>query len=412
MDVPFTVTTKGPTYIPGGTAVTWQKTVNGVKSVPVVKTVKPYLLILGNYDFQKVIGFTAQADKGYLSPTDVSWQETYQYRSDVTRTLDQVSPSAKRAYNRAYEKLLVRYRGDTADLLALFAERKAAGEMIFNRLHQLGQLIDNSVDLRLNSKLLLQQKDWRKSKVRKLTTQRTAIIARIAALTASTPTGVMQKTSVLRKNQSVFSTPAELILEMRWGWLPMVSDIYTALDTFHRNMKFPVRGNDFYGIDVDRSVTGSYTGMTQGITGKFKIAIGGDINIMSGVFGEFERLGISNPLQALWEITPYSWLIDWVANVGEFISSLDDSLAIKLDNIYLTRTVKAVETGRYWTHSGVDQRHYQRRVVYMKRDKLTSVPLPKLELHTPDMSFWRWATLSSLVVLKLKSVKTLRSLGK
>jgi hypothetical protein len=59
--------------------------------------------------------------------------------------------------------------------------------------------------------------------------------------------------------------------------------------------------------------------------------------------------GLKPNVRLLWELTPWSWLIDWFANVGDALGNLQDDLAENLaaDYAYMMATVQEQQTYMY-----------------------------------------------------------------
>jgi hypothetical protein len=55
-----------------------------------------------------------------------------------------------------------------------------------------------------------------------------------------------------------------------------------------------------------------------------------DASRLQGKLGELEAilhsLGVTKPLSVIWELVPFSFVVDWFVSVGEWISSLEDEL--------------------------------------------------------------------------------------
>lgn len=130
-------------------------------------------------------------------------------------------------------------------------------------------------------------------------------------------------------------SPADLWLELHFGWVPMVQDVHNAiaiLDSPVPNGRITVRS---------RSVDHSYTvGRTWSDREYSRAVYRGSAR--ATVFGEFsvsnlnayraQRMGITNPYALAWELVPFSFIVDWFTTVGAWIAQWDETLGIKLLN--------------------------------------------------------------------------------
>lgn len=98
-------------------------------------------------------------------------------------------------------------------------------------------------------------------------------------------------------------------------------------------------------------------------------------------------LGLTNPASIVWELTPWSFVVDWFFPVGDYLSSLDATVGVDfVDGSYtvFTRT-KAIRnfdwnakigSTSYTIHKGFGNSSYEG--ISCQRTKLTSFPMPSL----------------------------------
>lgn len=397
-NVAYTEHRNGPPYTPGGTNYSWVMGRSGVRQKPPInKNVSlpyTYSLFKGKYS----TGVRGHLPRGANA---VSWQSVELFRDGIVTHPSELSRAGKLAYNKAYTKLLNRLHGDAADILTLIRERKLLADMIFNRTHQVADLVDEArsfTSARGNTSSRAQR-------------HRKMSLDRIAAILSTTPKGVRQKTATLRKREGLLTTPAELILELRWGWAPLISDIQAALTGLAEPIPYlPISGSAGYPIDFKKIYSSGNQWMSQKSKGIFRVKVGGMVAIDNSMTAAFERVGMTNVFQSLWETTPYSWLVDYFSSVGEVISSLDDSLIGKLSYPYYTFYAKGTEDLSYLEFRGTPIEmgwHFGRDRVHMVRAAPSTLPAPQLVVHAPDLSPWRIATAVSILVLKIKGIRNL-----
>lgn len=123
-----------------------------------------------------------------------------------------------------------------------------------------------------------------------------------------------------------------------------------------------------------------------------------------------KALGLNNLPAAAWEVIPFSWLIDYVVNVGEFMQLCTATEGLLFRSGY--KSMKASRVGKYeylndFTNTNVSPYHgsYSHEVdfrqgtdktVGYRRDRLTSFPRPTLDFVLPEI---RYKQISYVVAL-------------
>jgi len=130
-------------------------------------------------------------------------------------------------------------------------------------------------------------------------------------------------------------------LELQYGWKPLLSDIYGSCQALskrdmsdwrvtakaYRSAKTPYKAGD-----------SSWTGSAERKQGVFvRIdAIPNNDLIMS-----LSNLGVLNPLTMIWEVLPWSFVVDWFIPIGNWLDTLDTFLGYSQVNqsvTYYTKT--------------------------------------------------------------------------
>lgn len=118
---------------------------------------------------------------------------------------------------------------------------------------------------------------------------------------------------------------------------------------------------------------------------------------------EMQEMGFSsyNAIRTLWELTPWSWMIDWFVDIGEFIDAYDGTIPVYSDDCCIMRTIEGrsrfgpLYTLPSWlTSSG----SFDARVTVKKRYVVSGVPIPSLSF--PFLSKDKYAILGALSVVR------------
>lgn len=175
-------------------------------------------------------------------------------------------------------------------------------------------------------------------------------------------------------------------LELQYGWLPLVSDIYGLA-------QLP-------GIDIPVSVRGR---ATQVLSGKTRTGPGfhrrvikaqwlADMKISSTALAYANNLGLINPATVAWELVPFSFVLDWFLPVGDYLDSLTAKVGVNLSNIsYTEKVVDTVEVD-----SGMNRMFFSYESSQLTRSVHSSIPSAPLPSFQNPLSPTRLANAVAL----------------
>lgn len=194
-------------------------------------------------------------------------------------------------------------------------------------------------------------------------------------------------------------------LEFHFGWTPLIEDIYNTLDVFNDPSKWfglqKAGARDYLDFDagwdfgsVIRKGHGSgYIDVTQGAR------ISGIKNIHTHTL---EALGLINPASLVWEVVPFSFVVDWFVNVGDYIRSYTDFTGLSIDSVYWSTFRKFYVESKSYRKVDLSP-GYDYRTEYIYTERTTS--LSGTQLQTKFMkppSAARAATAISLLLQRMR----------
>lgn len=262
------------------------------------------------YDIPLDFDFYVRRAFAYRQFSDIG--ENAAYYEDVLGIPTYMDVPAS-TYNACYQKLRDAVT-DRADLGVAFAEGKQSMEMITNRLLQLNEF----------------SRHLRKGHIG---------LAAHALKTSVSSRKAKRLEGNSRKGAAGF---ADNYLEFHFGWSPLVSDIYSsakALSNPIRPKPFRVskRFSDVSLVPSDVTVgsdrTRSY--LTESVYQT--LTMRGFLSVVNPNLALADQLGLINPATILWEKVPFSFVVDWFVNVGDFLNSFTDFAGMQF--IYPHRTV-------------------------------------------------------------------------
>lgn len=200
--------------------------------------------------------------------------------------------------------------GATAELAVTLAERKQAMDMIANRGLQLAGAA--------------------------LALRRGGPVAFVKALKGSISAKVRKDQRQWRKSSKQFSS---WWLEYTYGWKPLVLDIGGAIDVLDSPVPpLHVRVSVAKKVTARRKVSDtSYNYDTEHlgeITGEMRFKAGTGLLVTNPNLLLAQRLGFTNPALVAWELVPFSFVIDWFVNVGDYLRNFSELHGLTYVNPY------------------------------------------------------------------------------
>jgi hypothetical protein len=175
-------------------------------------------------------------------------------------------------------------------------------------------------------------------------------------------------------------------LELQYGWKPLISDVYeaskayAALTNASRTSRVSVsltRKGEF-----DSSANKSVRSCKGTINERWRI-----IYEMSEQMSAPRSLGLLDPAAVVWELIPYSFVLDWFVPVGSYLENLSNIpslsgrfMTIKVREFQGT-AIEVKSPGTVWIRYPTTNT----RSKYFNRSVSTSLPVPKPEFEAlPD----------------------------
>lgn len=108
-------------------------------------------------------------------------------------------------------------------------------------------------------------------------------------------------------------------LQARYGWLPLLSDIYAAADLLKpKPIVTKVRAS--HGNSLSQQVDRNYFYERQ-VGRQMSTSRAGAYAHLSRTPSWSERLGLTDPASIAWELVPYSFVADWLVPIGDTIKA-------------------------------------------------------------------------------------------
>lgn len=171
---------------------------------------------------------------------------------------------------------------------------------------------------------------------------------------------------------------ADNFLEFHFGWAPLVSDIHSTALLALEN---PVKGTGYNikssGYSVKKLITGNpaiWYNLTSRDDWSEGVCLRANVVIVDGNKHLAQSMGLLNPLTVAWELVPFSFVVDWFANVGDILGSYTDFSGLALTNSTTTRFIR-LKQEFYYNNRGPSIPHRVRNHVTVKRVMGISKPI-------------------------------------
>lgn len=184
-------------------------------------------------------------------------------------------------------------------------------------------------------------------------------------------------------------------LEFHFGWVPLVQDIGAAVNTLQQPIppqEVKAGGGAHSFVTVNTGSFGSINNRVNNVG----VRKGCHVSVTNPNLWLANQLGFVNPLTVAWELIPFSFVVDWFVNVGDFLASYTDFAGASVSAPWSTRFEVAFEDA-LWYH-GLTNRWLG---VYLQRTASISGPTLRARPWN-GVSPVRAATAVSLLVQQLR----------
>lgn len=147
-------------------------------------------------------------------------------------------------------------------------------------------------------------------------------------------------------------------LAYQYGWRPLIQDVYEGCLLMQNGFESPSLFEAYIDLkDENFSAPSPYTNRTfDSVTGQFKrgIQIKYAFKMKNTRLFNLSQLGLTNPAALVWELTPLSFVVDWLLPVNRMLQSLSLGHGLMFSGGYETVYVENYYTIEYhWTDHNI-----------------------------------------------------------
>lgn len=214
------------------------------------------------------------------------------------------------------------------------------------------------------------------------------------------PRAMLLKLSNLRD----LKTHANNYLAVKYGVLPTIDDLSTIVEAC-RKIKPYLDKNGFETYNAASEQVKNDGKYHYTLDQHLKLAIDDEDNGLYALTQSVESLGFLPTFQNVWDLIPYSFIIDWFISVGDLLRRVDTNMRLTRLNVrYVTMsqkstTTKVVDWANDFPYTGIIQFGCYNRWV------TDHCPTPVTSLHTTFDGFDHWIEAGALLLQRNKKFK-------
>lgn len=255
--------------------------------------------------------------------------------------------------NQAITECKLKLQSQKMDLLASLGESKKTFQTILDLAKRLALFVKRLKrgDFIGAWKALLSSHSVKKGKLVMTSKQSVSLFRRSQALSKGSNTLWKSQKSAYRRTKTYYLdrqsvtqmkgfSPADAWLQFQYGVMPLIWDMKGAIDAFEQGLR---KGGA--PIKAVRRLERNY-GMPQHYSydAVGKCDVGVEVKLYANIDNTYvdalNRLGLINLASSAWELMPYSFVIDWLAPIGDMIKAVSTRTGIVYKGGYIgTKTV-------------------------------------------------------------------------
>lgn len=157
---------------------------------------------------------------------------------------------------------------------------------------------------------------------------------------------------------------ADLYLEYVYGWKPLVSDIYGIVQLLRQysggNKPVIIHGHGTFNspgggyFQAPPNANGFQTSASIKEDMKAKCDLYARIDPQYLAFRVLNQLGLLNPASIAWEVTPWSFVVDWLIPIGPTLSAFSAPVGLTFISGTISTRSSRVVTGEYHVRVATD----------------------------------------------------------
>jgi hypothetical protein len=202
------------------------------------------------------------------------------------------------------------------------------------------------------------------------------------------------------RNRKLNDIPAS-VLAYNFGVAPLVEDVYSTAEILHARMNKPLSRRLSVSTKLNKRFEINSGGFNHQVSGTLsnRATIYYDIDPSFALSQDFD---FGNPVEWAWELIPFSFVIDWMIPIGDWLGTLDAMFGTANVRGTVTQRVRHSYTAQ-WDQATVTVSNHSGWFRSHRRSVISGVPLPPPPRWKVSTSYRSLLNAVSLLgVLRLK----------
>lgn len=201
---------------------------------------------------------------------------------------------------------------------------------------------------------------------------------------------------------------ANEVLEGEFGWKPLAQDLTAALTTVCQDGIPPQWCKGRAKRSIHKVVLKNET-LFETLMGESLVTVSGCVSISNPNLWLLNRLGLINPATVIWDLIPWSFVVNMFVNVNQMISSITDRVGLDITEQSTTRSSNLIlESLRFGPAGFTDLHERDLKGLLVGKAKSTckfrdravgDFPNPQWEVKVPELN-WELAVIASSLLLQ------------
>jgi len=199
------------------------------------------------------------------------------------------------------------------------------------------------------------------------------------------------------KNLRKLKTHADNYLAIEYGVLPTIDDIKSIVRAL-KGKKAYLDRNGFRVVTAAHLDSGTKGLVTFDLVQRIKVAVNNEDMGLLSIMNKIDSMGFLLTFENVWDLIPYSFVIDWFLDIGDFLERIDSNLRIiRLGVRYSTLSYKVTASASLTPTSSFPYSGTVSMVRY-HRWTIGHCPEPALFSNASTEPFTHWVEATALLI--------------
>jgi hypothetical protein len=206
-------------------------------------------------------------------------------------------------------------------------------------------------------------------------------------------------------------TPANLVLEGEFGWLPLFEDAKKALTVMTKpipNGRVTARAKGY--VDSDVITQDTYNNVRDRYLGRRQVTLCANVSVESPNIWLANQLGLLNLPGVAWDLVPWSFVVNMFSNMGQIMNGFTTYYGLSLKDVSTTKSCKVIHDRwtEPWRYVNDNTRGWRSTNVLTHRKRTVgTLPRPTFAFKMPELNLELAVIAVSLAIQQVSRITRL-----